>query len=332
VGEARMGRYRVLKEIDADAFRCHELHSEQQVWIEKNCYVDIWIELLAALGMEPHAMLPFTLGIDFEGDHWTFVKPPPANLRTLYGIDVQELNVWRPLIDHAAEHLRAGKLLSTEADAFWLPDTAATDYRRQHIKTTIVLNDLDLENQRLDYFHNAGYYRLEGEDFRQLFRLGFPDDPQFMPLYAELIRIDALVQRPQGELASISGGLLREVLARRPRTNPVRRFGERFAQDLPELLSGGLPHYHAWAFSTVRQLGTGFDLAAACLRWLAPHEGSELLPIAQRFDTIAQGSKALILKVARAVNAKRAVDAAPLIDDMALAWDSGMETLARALR
>ena len=76
------------------------------------------------------AIMPFTLAIDFEGDQWTFFKPPHDELRDLYGIDVQELNCWRPLIDHAEEHLAAGKLISTEADAWWLPDIAGTDYRR----------------------------------------------------------------------------------------------------------------------------------------------------------------------------------------------------------
>jgi hypothetical protein len=92
-------------------------------------------------------MLPFVAAIDFEGDQWTFFKPPHGELRDLYGIDVQELNVWRPLLEHALEHLAAGKLISTEADAFWLPDTSGTDYRRQHTKSTIVLNDLDLANR-----------------------------------------------------------------------------------------------------------------------------------------------------------------------------------------
>ncbi|HWH85062.1 MAG TPA: DUF1839 family protein, partial [Burkholderiaceae bacterium] len=82
----------------ADAGRArHALHGEGSIWVEKNCYVDVWIELLHALRLEPHACLPFVFAIDFEGDQWTFFKPPQAELRTLYGIDVQELTVWRPL-------------------------------------------------------------------------------------------------------------------------------------------------------------------------------------------------------------------------------------------
>ena len=100
-------------------FARHALHGEACVWVEKNCYADVWIELLHTLKLEPLALMPFTLAADFEGDHWTFFKPPLPDLQKLYGIDVQELNVWRPLIEHAAEHLAAGKFISTEADAFW---------------------------------------------------------------------------------------------------------------------------------------------------------------------------------------------------------------------
>ena len=150
-----------IKGLDAANYGRSVLHAESCAWVEKNCYVDIWIEVIHALGLEPRAILPFVAAVDFEGDQWTFFKPPHAELMDLYGIDVQELNVWRPLLEHALEHLAMGKMISTEADAFWLPDTSGTDYRRQHTKSTIVLNDLDVANQRLGYFHNASYYQLD---------------------------------------------------------------------------------------------------------------------------------------------------------------------------
>ena len=42
---------------------------------------------------------------------------------------------------------------------------AGTDYKAQHTKSTIIVTDFDLEKRRLGYFHNAGYYELEGDDF-----------------------------------------------------------------------------------------------------------------------------------------------------------------------
>lgn len=326
-----MSRYRALAELSPGAYKPHAMHREPSVWTEKNCYVDLWIELLSTLRLEPAAAMPFTLAVDFEGDHWTFFKPPLTNLRQLYGIDVQELNVWRPLIDHAAEHLAAGRLISTEANAFWLPDTAGTDYRQNHVKTTIVLNDLDVAQQRLGYFHNAGYFSLEGEDFRQLFGLEEARLPNALPLFAELIRIDRLVRRPADELAQIAACQLREHFAFRPASNPVPRFAARFAGELPQLQSRGMTYFHAWAFATLRQLGGAFELASNHLRWLARHGMAEVADAAPHFELIAQESKSLILKVARAVNSKRAFDAAPVFSSMAQAWDAGMGRLSPAL-
>ena len=149
--------------------------------------MDIWIELVHALGCEPLAMLPFAAAVDFEGDQWTFFKPPHQELYELYGIDVQELNVWRPLLEHTLEHLAAGQLICTEADAYWLPDASATDYRRAHIKSSIILNRLDVTARRLDYFHNGGYYALQGEDFARTFRLDTDRGPGLLPLFAERV-------------------------------------------------------------------------------------------------------------------------------------------------
>lgn len=320
-----------LPGLSPEAYARHALHGEERIWVEKNCYADVWIELLHCLGLEPRALMPFTLALDFQGDHWTFFKPPLSDLQRLYGIDVQELNVWRPLIEHAVEHLAAGRLISTEVDAHWLPDTAGTDYRQQHVKTTIVLNDLDVAEQRLGYFHNAAYYRLEGEDFRQIFQ---PDGaaPPSLPLYAELVRLDRLQRHEPQALAGLAWQLLQEHFAWRPASNPVERFATRFASDLPLLHERGLAHYHAWAFTTVRQLGAASELAAACLRWLQPRRPqAPLMAAAEQFEVIAQESKALILKGARMVNARRAFDAHQALAPAAQAWARGMALLEPVL-
>ena len=321
----------VLAGLDAANYSPHPLHGQDAVWVEKNCYGDLWIELLHALRLEPLAMLAFTLAVDFEGDQWTFFKPPLDELRELYGIDVQEMSVWRPLIDHAVEQLGAGKIICTEADAFWLPDTASTDYRRQHTKTTIALVSLDVDGQWLGYFHNAGYFELSGEDFRQVFRIDAADDPAYMPLFAELVRIDRMRALAPEDLAAASLALLRKHFARRPTANPLERFGDRLASDLPGLQAAGLARYHAWAFAGIRQAGSAFELAAAHLRWLAGFGLASLLPAADSFEAIAQGHKTLILKGARAVNSRKPLDATPLMRDMAHAWDHAMNTIGQAL-
>jgi Domain of unknown function (DUF1839) len=316
-----------IKGLDAASYRRNVLHAETCAWVEKNCYIDIWIEVIHALGLETRAILPFVVAVDFEGDQWTFFKPPHAELMDLYGIDVQELNVWRPLLEHALEHLAAGKLISTEADAFWLPDTSGTDYGRQHTKSTIVLNDLDLDKRTLGYFHNAGYYRLEGEDFARTFRLDQPHDPTFMPLFAELVRVDRVIQRPTEELVAMSHMLWLRHLKRLPETNPVRRFQERFERDLPAIQDKGLAHYHAWAFGTIRQLGAAFELAALNLRWLAEHGTEGLEPAIAAFEELSATNKTFILKGARVTNSRKPFDGAALFDGMAGAWERGITTL-----
>jgi hypothetical protein len=317
----------VLPRLDPANYQRHPLHGDARDWVEKNCYVDIWIEVLHALGCEPLAVLPFAAAIDFEGDQWTFFKPPHAELRELYGIDVQELNVWRPLVAHAAEHLAAGRFICSEADAFWLPDTSGTDYRRAHTKSSVILNELDLTARRLGYFHNAGYYSLAGEDFARTFRLDAAPDPTFMPLFAELVRIDALTRLPQHELTELSRELWRRHMQRRPRDNPVRRFQLRFERDLRALQEAGLSHYHAWAFATTRQLGAAFEAAAQNLQWLMSHGHPGVAEAALAFAQVSDTAKAFILKGARAASSKRSFEGATMFDSMATAWDNGMHVV-----
>jgi Domain of unknown function (DUF1839) len=311
--------------LDPRTYQRHALHGEDLVWVEKNCYVDVWIELIHALGCEPLAMLPFVAAIDFEGDQWTFFKPKHDELFDLYGIDVQELNLWRSLTDHVQVHVGNGKMVAVEADAFFLPDTAGTDYQTQHTKSTIIICDFDLEGRRLGYFHNAGYYGLEGADFEKLFRIGAPPDPTFMPFFAEVVRVDRLVKRSPEELKVMARVLLEKHLSRRPTTNPVTRFGERIASDLSELQTQGLPVYHAWAFATIRQLGAAMELLSLHLLWRGDEPAQAA---AAEFAKVSHAAKTLILKGARAVNAKRTLDAAPMFQEMAEAWQRGMDLVS----
>ncbi|MGZ3429802.1 MAG: DUF1839 family protein, partial [Polyangia bacterium] len=98
--------------------------------------------------------------------------------------------------------------------------------------------------------------------------------------------------------------------------------------DLPWVTEKGLPFYHAWAFATVRQLGAAMELLQINLQWL---EDPALAPAAEAFGKISVTAKTFILKAARAVNAKRALDASPMFDEMAAAWQSGMDTLEARL-
>ncbi len=304
----------------------HPLHGEHATWQEKNCYVDLWIELLHALGLEPMALWPHVVALDFEGDQFTFFKPPHAELRALYGIDVQELTVWRPLADHAIEHLSAGRPLSVEVDAFHLPDVAGTDYRTRHAKTTIVMVDIDRDARRLGYFHNAGRFTLQGEDYDALFATP-PAGALPLPLFAEMVKLERRIRRPTRELQALALQHLETHLAWRPRHNPVRRFAQRLQHDLPRLREGGVERWHAYAFGTVRQLGAAFELAARGVAWHAPAATSPMAQAATAFEAISTHAKSLILKGARAVTSSRPTDLGPLLETLAQAWDDGMAAL-----
>ncbi|HEX8790059.1 MAG TPA: DUF1839 family protein [Polyangiaceae bacterium] len=318
-----------LRTIRPEEYVPHELHRSERAWGESNCYIDVWIEVLHALGCEPYACLPFVLTIDWEGDQFTFFKPPHEELRTLYGVDVQELNVYKPILDNACEQLRLGRIVLTEADAFFLPDTAGTDYRTQHTKTTIGVQEIDREKRLLGYFHNASYHVLGDADFASLFRLDAPPDPTFMPLFAEFVRTDRVERLEAPELVQRSVALLRKQLARMPEVNPVSRFAEALRDDVERLKGEGLAAYHVYAFATIRQLGAAFELGAMYLRWLARNGEAGLEECAADLSGISDASKSLILKTARAVAAKKAVDLAPMVAEIETRWTQGTERLAR---
>jgi hypothetical protein len=313
--------------IDPSAYVPHELHRTERAWTESNCYIDVWVEIIHALGMDPCACLPHVLPVDFDGDQWTFFKPSHDDLWTIYGLEVQELNVWKPLLENTQEQLENGRVVLSEVDAFYLPDTAGTDYRTQHTKTTIGMQGLDVEKGTLGYFHNSGYHQLQGEDFGRLFRVGVPRDPTYMPFFAEFVRLDRVKRLEPDALLAASLRTLRGHLGRMPRSNPITRFGRRFADDLSWMQKEGLASYHVWAFATLRQLGAAFELAAFYMRWLSRQGEAGLDASAASFDAISQCAKALILKTARAVNTKKPLDATDLLRSAVEAWDAGTTAL-----
>lgn len=314
-----------IEGLTAQDYVRHTLHDAQRIWAEKNCYADLWIEILNAKGYEPEAMLPFVVNVDFEQDQWTFFKPSHDELRSLYGVKVHELTVWRPLLDHAFEHLTMGRLVSIEVDAFWLPDTHGTDYRTKHSKTTIAINQVDMAREEIAYFHNAGYFIASGEDFRQLLKIN-PTAPE-LPLFAELISFYPLSQQSPAQYRRASLTLMRKQLQYLPTQNPVEKFALRFAHDLPMLQAKGLEHYHAWAFAGIRQWGAACELGAAWLTWMGdalPDTGQDA---AQRFTQMSLDAKTLILKGARAVGSKKPFDPVTQLQSSAACWQHAMEAL-----
>ncbi|MGI8623152.1 MAG: DUF1839 family protein [Solirubrobacteraceae bacterium] len=304
--------------LDPATYVPHPVHRDQRSYPETNCYTDIVVELLHARGYEPLAALGFLVRMDFEGDQWTFFKPPPGDLEALFGVDIHEMQPYRALPDQIAEQLGAGRTVIVELDSWFLPDTAATDYRRAHVKTSVVAEAIDREAETLRYFHNAGLHELRGEDYRGAFAAAG------LPPYTEIARFDARPRLDGGALRAEALRLLRDHLARRPATNPFDRFGERLAADLPGLLDGDAAGYHAYAFATVRMAGAAFELLGSHARWLLGDAGE---PAAAACERIVEGCKVLSFRLAR----RRAFDPQPALAGLAAAWEDAMAALDAAV-
>jgi hypothetical protein len=214
-----------IRHIDAASYQRHPIHGENRIWAETNCYADLLIEQLHALEMEPIAALPFTLAIDFEGDQWTFFKFPDADIYQLFGIDIQELAIWRPMVDHIEDQIAAGHPVMIELDSFFLPDTAGTAYKLGHVKSTVGVNEIDVAARHLGYFHNQGYFTLSGDDFRDLFQLDGLVHERMLPPYVEYLKFAPGFQRlTAAQLTEASMFLLKQHLGRVPQSNPFIRF------------------------------------------------------------------------------------------------------------
>ncbi|MGI8546939.1 MAG: DUF1839 family protein [Gemmatimonadaceae bacterium] len=316
----------------------HELHRAERIWPETNCYVDLWIELLHSLRMDPCAMLAFTLAMDFEGDQWTFFKPSLSDIHSLYGVDVQELTIWRSLPAQIEEQVSLDRPVLVEVDAFFLPDTQGVSYGIHHTKTTIAVRSIDRAAATLGYFHNAGYFELSGADFDGLFAatsqtstshtatLHTASGGVSLAPYTEIAKLERLVYRSDSELCALARDLATQHLRRRPSSNPVTRYRERFVRDVTWLSAQDMTVFHQYAFATLRQCGACAELAASFLRWLDARCG-DCTPAIDHFDTIAATAKALQFKAARAVSTRKPTEFGTMLDMMEGAWESAMADL-----
>ena len=320
-----------ILDLSPDTYVRHRTHQPGRVWAETNCYTDVVLELLHGMGHEPLAALAFTLSVDFDVDQWTFFKFHPADIERLYGVSLHELAPWRPLARHVEDHVAAGRFILVELDSFFLPDTAGTAYGREHVKSTVAVNQIDREQRTLEYFHNQGYHALSGDDFTAIFQEDGLVHERMLPPYIEFVRAipGAVALDGAARVEASLAALTREV-RRRPPRNPFRAFSEQLQADLEWLMKGALDDFHAYSFATLRQYGANFELAATYLTWLGEQGVDGLEEAAAALGTIATETKALQPKLARAVMRKRAFDPAPLLRHAEL-WEAAQGALTRRL-
>jgi len=312
--------------LDPACYQRHVIHAQERQWAETNCYVDVWIELLHAWGFEPIAALPFTLAADFEGDQWTFFKFPLADLDELFGIDVQELMIWRPLIDHIEEQVRLGRPILVEMDSYFLPDTAGTAYQREHVKSTVAIVEINRAAQRLGYFHGQGYYHLSGDDFVNVLHLNGIPHSSVLPPYVEIAKRRAIKPLTGDALTQVSLQRLSAELSKLPDQNPFEKFKPRFAADLNWLTEQPIEIFHQYSFATLRQFGACYELSATYLKWLQSRGVTDLDRVTEQFASLSTGAKTMQFQLARAMARKRTLDISP-IDQMSGVWRAATDEL-----
>ncbi len=316
-----------VKPLSPASYQRHLIHQDSRAWIETNCYVDVLVELLHGYGYEPIAALPFTLGIDFEGDQWTFFKFPNEDLYALYGFEIQEFNPWRSLVEHVDKQIVLGRPVLVEMDSYYLPDTAGTAYKSYHEKSTIAVNAIDIDKQYLGYFHGHSYYELHGEDFVDIFQLNGLAHERVLPPYIEYVKQRDIQQVLTGaELLEESERILKKHLGLLPKKNPFGVFKEAFAKDFEWLLTQEIESFHQYSFATLRQYGACFELVETYLQWLQGQGQIGLDSAISSFNSISNTAKSFQFQLARAVARQRAIDLAP-IDAMAESWQQGMSVL-----
>jgi hypothetical protein len=320
-------------DLSPQTYVAHRLHADDRMWLESNCAADLWIEVLHALGLEPLASMGCLLSAGFDGEQWRMFKFHTEDVRRLYGIDAYEINLWRRLPFHLADQIALGRMVTIDVDAWWLPDTTGLTYRSAHQKTTIAVQMIDVEEGRIGYFHNRGYYELGGEDYDRLIN---DEAVAVIPPYAEAIDIQRLHR--SDDLRSLARDLAREHLNRSPDANPVAAMCKQIDSDLPWLKEGGLDTYHRYAFGSIRQCGSNAELAADYVLWLAGEAAEQVAEggvrpsevAAESFLVVSKKAKALEFIMARALRGRQ-VTPGEAMAEMEAAWAKAVDATTAEL-
>ncbi len=317
---------------DAAAYQQSALHDPARDWPQTNCYADLWIEAIHARGLPPEAMLAFTATLDFEGDQFTFFKPPLEDIETLYGFIVHELSLFDDMPGHIAEQCARGRLVMIETDAFHLPDTRGVSYRIESSKTTIGVNRIDQAARAIDYFHNEGFFRATGEDYDGLMAFGAASGRQKLPPYAEIVKAD-LPALEMGAMRDVARSLLARHLRRRPKRNPIEAFAARLPTLIDRVAAREPDFFHKFAFNSLRQLGANFELMSTGLAWIG--KGEEFAREIEACKAISAGAKSFQFLLARAIVRRKTVGLEEPLATLSRAYDTlfaGLSARAGALR
>ena len=302
----------------------HAWHRGERVWSATNSHLDVWIELLHTLELDPAPVFLTTLCADFEGDQWTHTNVARADLWAAYGIALDDLCVWRPLLAHFVEQFDRGNAVLVEVDEFHLPALLGSSYQRAHVKTLIAATGYDRHAHKLRYLHGSVGAEVGEHDLDALLAAGI-GSAQLAPS-AWIVKLDRLSARTPAERAHIGLALARLHGTRIPLRNPVRIFGEALRSHGAWLAGGDAEHYQRWAFATLHQCGAAFELAADVCAWLASH-GQPVEPAVVHLRNVSHSARTLHQRLVRVPQSGRMPDVSHTVEDMARSWDEAMSVL-----
>lgn len=302
----------------------HALHQGERMWSTTNSHLDVWIELMGTLDLDPIPVLMPALCADFEGDQWTQTRVTTTDLWACYGIAVEELFVWRPLLAHFVEQLDRGNAVIVDVDAFHLPDMVGSSYQREHLKTQIAITGYDRHAHRLRYLHGAVGAEVEGDDLDALITAGI-GSAQLAP-FAQIVKLDRIARRTSAERKQLAIALARFHATRIPGSNPVRKFGQALRSHGAWLAGGDAEHYQRWAFATLQQCGASFELGADVCAWLAQH-GESVDAAVTPLRSVSHAARTLHQRLVRVSQSGRMPDVSQTVEDMARSWDDAMAVI-----
>jgi hypothetical protein len=219
--------------------------------------------------------MSFTVGLDYEGDQFTFYKIPPGDLELLYDVQLLELSIFDDLEQHVAEQVKRDRIVLVEEDGFYLPDTKGITYHTAHKKTTIGVNSIDPSSGTLTYFHNDIFGTLEGDDYQHVM---YKVDPPVLFPYTEFIKRHGRLDRSEREYKHTALTLLEKHMFRLPRTSPVAAFRGAFAGHVQKL---NAVSFHEFAFNHFRMFGSNFEYLGSFLEWLTGTASDECTQLAK---------------------------------------------------
>ena len=240
------------------------------------------------------AALAFALALDFEGDQWQFFKSPLEDLRrALRRSSVQELadlaagrqHVARAAGRGPAADRRGGRLLSARHRRHLVRRRAREDHDRASRRSTS-------RRGRLGYFHNAGYYELDGRRLRRRSSPRSPGPTLFRPTSSSSGSTASAGLEPPSSWRSRARrwtGALR-ARARRQSGRRFARAPDRRPRVAARPADVHVPPVRLRHPAPVRRL---LELAATFLRWLGVSGAPGLEPAAAAYQRVSESAKAM---------------------------------------